>query len=58
MGGGAGVVLSTEGARDRESRPVAIVTKTDGPSLPESLLSASDTLLMHVPFLSPLYIHG
>lgn len=51
-------MLSTEGARDRESRPVAIVTKTDGPSLPESLLSASDTLLMHVPFLSPLYIHG
>lgn len=52
-------VLSTERERERDrgSCPVAIVTKT---SLPESLLSDSDTLLTHVkevPHLSPLYIH-
>lgn len=34
--------------RERESSLVAIVTKTDGPSLLESLLAVADTLLTHV----------
>lgn len=63
------MVFSTEREREREEREggmrasslVAIVTKTNGPSLLESLLSASDTLLTHIrkmPFFITLCLHG